>query len=207
MCWKKKLCSSFMHLYKNVKYEEIYSLFSIIGLCEFSKLDCAWLANHLKKIILNSVIWNSSCGSCHQTTPFPIQTKFMVGEKGNEKVGPELLPEASQLPGGHIGRWKCITGVYESSGNDPTGLYIQTYRTMDSMHQWQQESSPSRRVVGGQAFRGTMEAPYSIVGVSHKNWPTLCVTKQKNINYGFLFFSYISYPSEHTDFLRSEDVV
>lgn len=74
------------------------SLFSIIGLHEFSKLDCARLGNHLKKIILNTVTWNSTPA----TKQLHFKDSLICWEtKVMKKLGLRLLPQATVLGRSH----------------------------------------------------------------------------------------------------------
>lgn len=72
----------FMYLGKTVKSKEIYRIFSIIGLHEFSKLDCAQLAK-----IIFSVIWNSRCGFTTKQPHFKYSLNSWLESKAMKKWG------------------------------------------------------------------------------------------------------------------------
>lgn len=114
----------FMCLGKSVQSEEMYSLFSIISLCEFSKPDCAQLENHLKEIILNSF-------GILDVVPASKQALFKYSlnlwlARTSEKLGPEVITGALELRRGMdilVGGWKLqvYMGLREMIPLVPTG--------------------------------------------------------------------------------------
>lgn len=103
-----------MCLGKSVQSEEMSSLFSIISLCGFSKLDCAQLENHLKEIILNSFGILDVVPASKQAF-FKYSLNFWL-ERTSEKLGPEVITGDLELLRGMnilIEGWK-LTSVYGS---------------------------------------------------------------------------------------------
>lgn len=122
-CIRSSSCTLlvFTCLGKNVRSEEMHSLFSSLSLSGFRKLDYAQLANHLRKVILNSVVWNSGCGACHQTSPLQTQPEFKAGERETGGWGHYqalvLLGGMDILTGGLgckgcMGLWKMIPWIH-----------------------------------------------------------------------------------------------
>lgn len=144
----------------------MYSLFSILSLSGFRKLDYAQPVSHLRKVILNLVIWNSGCGASSKQARF---RPSLIWRLEREKLGAEVItrPWCFWWEDGNV------KGVWAIEKWSHAFIYADIWDN-GSNAQWQLEYGPGKRNIAGQAFRGAEGPPYSPVGCPCGSWWTLC---------------------------------